>query len=88
MARAILNGPADATYEIQGHTDSTGDPDANLALSQRRAVAVRDELIDRAVPAGRLTAVGYGQTRPLASPEETDADRATNRRVVLVVTGG
>ncbi|MCL2091047.1 MAG: OmpA family protein [Micrococcales bacterium] len=88
MTRAILRGPADATYEIQGHTDSTGDPDANLALSQRRAEAVRAELINRAVPAGRLTAVGYGQTKPLVSPEATDDDRAANRRVVLVVTGG
>ncbi len=88
MARAVRDGPADATYEIQGHTDSTGDPDANLALSQRRAEAVRDELIDRAVPAGRLTAVGYGQTRPLVSPEATDADQAANRRVVLVVVDG
>lgn len=87
MKRAILSGPADAVYEVQGHTDSVGDPDANLALSQRRAAAVRNELISRGVPASRLTAVGYGQTKPLVDPEKTDEDRATNRRVVLVVAG-
>ena len=87
MKQAIMHGPADAVYEIQGYTDSTGDPDANLALSQRRADAVRTELINRGVPASRLTAVGYGQTKPLVNPEVTDEDRAANRRVVLAVAG-
>jgi len=82
---AIVRGPREATYEIAVHTDLDGDAAAALKLSQRRADAVRAELIDRGVPARQLTAVGYGQTTPVVDPEKTDDDRAANRRVVLVV---
>jgi outer membrane protein OmpA-like peptidoglycan-associated protein len=88
MARAILTGPRTATYEVQGHTDTTGDSDANLNMSRQRAEAVLSALVERGVPAGQLEAVGYGATRLLVDPETTDADRAANRRVVVVATAG
>jgi outer membrane protein OmpA-like peptidoglycan-associated protein len=68
--------------EIQGHTDAIGDPAYNQDLSQRRAEAVRDYLVGKGVAADRMTAVGYGLTKPIAS-NKTAAGRAQNRRVEL-----
>jgi OOP family OmpA-OmpF porin len=70
--------------EVQGHTDSTGSPDYNLQLSQRRAESVREYLISQGVSPSQLTAKGYGQTQPIAS-NSTTAGRAQNRRVVMHV---
>lgn len=75
---ALKRAP-DAVIEIGGHTDSYGDPDYNLQLSRTRAEAVRQYLVDHAVTS-RLTAVGYGSTRPL-SPERTRAASKKNRRI-------
>ncbi|HVG02947.1 MAG TPA: OmpA family protein [Nitrospira sp.] len=69
----------EAAIEIGGHTDSYGDPEYNLQLSHARAEAVRQYLADHAV-VNRLTAVGYGSTRPL-SPERTRAASKKNRRI-------
>lgn len=66
--------------EIQGHTDSRGNPKFNLKLSQKRAQAVRDYLISLGVEATRLKAVGYGKEKPIAS-NRTREGRAANRRV-------
>jgi len=66
--------------EIQGHTDSDGDPDANLNLSRKRAESVRAELIRAGVDEARLIAVGYGGKDPMAS-NETEDGRAKNRRI-------
>lgn len=73
--------------EIEGHTDNTGDADANLALSQARADAVVTALTYRGVPASVLTATGLGQTEPIAD-NSTDEGRAQNRRVEFVITEG
>lgn len=70
--------------EVQGHTDSTGSAVYNMSLSQRRADAVRDYLVSQDVPAGQLSAKGYGKTQPVAS-NATAAGRAQNRRVVMHV---
>jgi OmpA-OmpF porin, OOP family len=70
--------------EIQGHTDSTGSPAYNLKLSQRRADAVRDYLVNTGVSPDQLVTKGYGQTQPIAS-NKTAEGRAKNRRVVLYV---
>jgi OOP family OmpA-OmpF porin len=70
--------------EVQGHTDSTGSAVYNMGLSQRRADAVRDYLVSQDVPAGQLSAKGYGKTQPVAS-NATAAGRAQNRRVVMHV---
>ena len=78
LVPALKRAP-DAVIEIGGHTDSYGDPDYNLQLSRTRAEAVRQYLVDHAVT-NRLTAVGYGSTRPLA-PERTRAASKKNRRI-------
>lgn len=70
--------------EVQGHTDSTGSAAHNLGLSQRRAEAVRAYLISQGVPAGQLSAKGYGETQPAAS-NATREGRLQNRRVVMHV---
>ena len=75
---ALKRAP-EAVIEIGGHTDSYGDPDYNLQLSRTRAESVRQYLVDHAVP-NRLTAVGYGSTRPL-SQDRTRAASKKNRRI-------
>ena len=76
--------PAGTVIEISGHTDSTGDPAANLALSQQRADAVRITLINLGVPADALKAEGYGDTKPVAS-NDTAEGRFQNRRISYAV---
>ncbi len=72
--------------QLEGHTDSVGTPLYNLDLSQRRADAVRDRLIeDFGISPGRITAQGYGEQLPVAD-NETEAGREANRRVVAVVS--
>lgn len=91
-ARAILNGVADTlkssnfvSAEIAGHTDSQGTNENNQALSQRRAEAVVAYLSSRGVDSSKLTAVGYGESQPVAT-NSTRAGKAQNRRVELIVT--
>lgn len=78
LVPALKRAP-DAVIEIGGHTDSYGDPDYNLQLSRARAEAVRQYLVEHQVP-NRLTAVGYGSTRPL-SQDRTRAASKKNRRI-------
>ena len=66
--------------EIQGHTDSTGAAAWNATLSQRRAESVMKYLVSKGVPAGQLTAKGFGPANPVA-PNDTVEGRAKNRRV-------
>ncbi|MGD9599432.1 MAG: OmpA family protein [Steroidobacteraceae bacterium] len=68
---------------IEGHTDSNGSDAYNLRLSQRRADAVRQYMIDKGITASRLAAVGVGESRPRAD-NATPEGRAENRRVVLI----
>jgi OmpA-OmpF porin, OOP family len=68
--------------EIGGHTDNVGDPESNQKLSTDRANAVRDYLIKHGIETKRLIAVGYGDTRPVAS-NDTPEDRQKNRRTVV-----
>ena len=68
---------------IGGHTDSSGDAQANLGLSQRRAVTVRRELISRGVEAGSLKAIGFGAEQPIAD-NATDEGKALNRRTTIM----
>jgi outer membrane protein OmpA-like peptidoglycan-associated protein len=69
---------------VVGHTDSTGDYNYNVQLSERRAKAFADALIKDGVAANRLTAVGVGPQSPVA-PNDTPEGRAQNRRVELVL---
>ena len=71
--------------ELEGHTDSDGTEEYNQGLSQRRADAVRQVLIDRfGIQGSRISATGYGESRPIAS-NNTPAGKAQNRRVVTVI---
>jgi len=65
-----------------GHTDNVGDAAYNLKLSERRAQAVVDYLAAKGVAPGRIKAVGYGESKPLAD-NATEAGRAQNRRVTI-----
>jgi outer membrane protein OmpA-like peptidoglycan-associated protein len=78
-ARVIAALPEGTRIVVTGHTDNVGNPTANLALSQRRAAAVRSALQARGVPAA-LEAEGLGSSRPLAD-NSTDAGRFRNRRI-------
>lgn len=84
VADALLAGDPNATFVVEGHTDSTGDPALNQRLSEERANAVRDFLIDKGVPAGRIEARGQGSTQPVAD-NSTAEGRANNRRVELII---
>lgn len=75
--------PSGTEVEIAGYTDNTGDPAANLQLSQRRAEAVRDALVQAGVNPGKLMAKGYGSANPVASNDTPDG-RFQNRRIEYV----
>ena len=72
-----------ATIVIRGHTSGEGSDDYNLALSQRRAQAVVDDLIARGLDPARLSAVGVGEAEPVASNND-EAGRSLNRRVEIL----
>ncbi|WP_169786886.1 OmpA family protein [Nitriliruptor alkaliphilus] len=81
-----------APVEIGGHTDGLGSDEYNDQLSLERAEAVVQGLVDRGVPASRLTAQGYGSRQPVAEEELGDGSddpdgRAANRRVEVLIVG-
>jgi OOP family OmpA-OmpF porin len=76
-------GEPDVT--IEGHTDSTGSKEVNEHLSQKRAESVRQYLLaNKTLRDDRITAVGYGSSKPLAS-NETEEGRAVNRRIDVII---
>ncbi len=74
----------DVDFVIEGHTDSIASQAYNLELSLMRAQAVLNYLLDAGVASERMTAIGYGEEQPIAS-NQTDAGRASNRRVVFSI---
>jgi len=72
------------TISVYGHADSTGPEDYNMQLSQNRALSVSNYLAAQGVMSARLQAVGFGESRPVAS-NNTDVGRASNRRVEVVI---
>jgi len=68
--------------KIVGHTDDIGTPEDNLALSQRRAEAVKKYLVDGGIDASRIETDGKGEAEPLV-PGTDNASRAKNRRIVF-----
>jgi outer membrane protein OmpA-like peptidoglycan-associated protein len=84
VADALLAGEADASFVIEGHTDSQGSAEKNQLLSLNRANAVRDHLVGRGIEASRITTEGYGEDRPIADNKSPEG-RANNRRVEIVI---
>jgi outer membrane protein OmpA-like peptidoglycan-associated protein len=82
----ILELYPDLKVQVEGYTDSVGGDAYNLKLSENRANAVHDFLIQNGVPAGNVTSVGYGKADPVASNATADG-RRQNRRVNMVISG-
>lgn len=79
-----LQAYPDSTIQIIGHTDNTGDAGYNQTLSERRANAVADVLLDAGVPFSRIRTFGRGETQPVASNLSPEG-RALNRRVEIII---
>ena len=79
----IMKDNPEIKFEVGGHTDSDGDDAANKILSQARADAVRIQLVSMGIDGARLTAQGYGESKPIAD-NKTIEGKANNRRVEFV----
>jgi outer membrane protein OmpA-like peptidoglycan-associated protein len=79
-AAEVLVKYPDTYITVEGHTDSTGTAEYNQKLSERRADAVRDQLLRDGVPATRVSVKGYGESNPVAD-NATPEGRQSNRRV-------
>jgi len=79
----LMKDNADLKFEVQGHTDNTGTVAGNQKLSEQRAQAIVNKLVEMGIAANRLSAKGMGQSAPLAD-NSTDEGRAKNRRVEFV----
>lgn len=82
----ILSWAPGIQVQVEGHTDNTGDAGRNQTLSDQRAAAVGNFLVEQGMPASNLSSVGYGESRPI-EPNSTKAGRDRNRRVELVLSG-
>lgn len=80
---ATLREWGNVKVEVAGHTDSIGTDEYNMGLSLRRADAVRNYLVDKGIPAERLTVKGYGESQPV-NDNTTSEGRFGNRRVELI----
>jgi outer membrane protein OmpA-like peptidoglycan-associated protein len=81
----VFNSYADTNIEIFGYTDSTGKPEYNLTLSQKRAETVKMYLISKGLVASRFKTSGYGIADPIAT-NETKEGQSQNRRVEFAIT--
>ena len=84
VAKVLNDNKQIKLVEVQGHTDNRGNDDFNLKLSDARARAVYTYLIGKGVDPSRLTAQGYGETRPIGD-NNTSIGREANRRVEFVI---
>ncbi len=81
---ALLKTNPTLRIELGGHTDNVGADAANMTLSDQRAKAVRDYVVAKGIDGARITAKGYGETKPLAT-NDTEEGRAQNRRTEVTV---
>jgi outer membrane protein OmpA-like peptidoglycan-associated protein len=85
LSKALRDKPK-ATVLVEGHTDNVGAATMNQTLSEKRALSVRQGLIDRGVPASRVSARGLGMAQPVGD-NTTAEGRASNRRTEIFVIG-
>ncbi len=83
MIVGVLKANPDLKFEIDGHTDNTGDAAHNLTLSQQRAESVKAQLVKMGIDGSRLTTKGLGDTKPIDT-NDTPEGKANNRRVEFV----
>jgi len=79
---AFLHTNMNAQIELSGHTSSEGDANLNRSLSYKRVKSCKDYMLTQGIDAGRIIAIGFGPDRPLV-PNDTEANRARNRRVEM-----
>ena len=80
----LLVKKADWKLKLEGHTDNVGSAQSNLALSKKRANAVKEFLTERGIDTSRIAVAFYGESKPV-SDNETKEGRQKNRRVVMTV---
>src|SRR5690606_15914055 len=80
----LAKGCQNVSIYVEGHTDNIGPDNLNQALSEQRAMAVLNYLVEGGVDSSRIKAVGYGKSRPLV-PNTTAENRAKNRRIEFSV---
>jgi OmpA-OmpF porin, OOP family len=81
LAKVLINNPKYKIH-LEGHTDNVGDDAANMDLSKRRSISVKNYLATRGVAATRITTDGFGETKPVTT-NDTDDGRHRNRRVEM-----
>ena len=81
----VLNQHSEFDVVVEGHTDSVGDDEVNLQLSQHRAQSVLNYLSSNGIQTDRLTATGFGESSPIAANNSAEG-RAQNRRIEFTVT--
>ncbi|MGB6092482.1 MAG: OmpA family protein [Moheibacter sp.] len=79
----LMKDHSNLSFEVQGHTDSDGNDDANMKLSQNRADAVKAQLVKMGIGENRLSTKGFGESKPMDS-NDTAEGKANNRRVEFV----
>ena len=77
----LLNENPKLRVEIGGHTDNVGNAEYNMNLSQHRADAVKNYLVEKGIEANRLQSKGYGFSKPIAD-NDSEQNRAKNRRII------
>lgn len=84
LAKVMSENPV-LTLKLEGHTDNVGDAASNLALSKKRAESVKKYLISKGISYDRITADGFGMTKPIV-PNDSDENREKNRRVEFILS--
>jgi OOP family OmpA-OmpF porin len=79
LKKFLDENPRVSKLRIEGHTDNVGQAEANMTLSGQRALTIKTVLVAKGIKKGRLVAVGFGQTRPIAD-NSSEEGKAKNRR--------